>query len=278
MAREGFSLIKVLYAAIFIALEIAALGMLGNSSSLQDIWINRSSRRVQALLWGSGENVRNHFNLQKQNAELAEANFLLNEKLRKIESRFKEASDSGITIVRSGKYSYIPASIVKMSRNTAHNYIIIDKGSDDGITPLSGIISDRGVVGIISAVDRKYSYGLTLMNANTCVSARIGETGLAGPLVWDGHSFNGAVLKDIPMHHGITPGDTVLTSGYSSIFPPDIPVGIAEDSHVSDGSSFHVAVRLFEDFSSLRYVTVVRNNNRNLIEDIEKRGNEEFEQ
>ena len=278
MAREGFSLIKILYAAIFIALEIAALGMLGNSSTLQDIWINRSSKHIQALLWGSGENVRNHFNLQKQNEELAEANFLLNEKLRKLESAAKDSSHVDFIRTDDGNYCYIPARIVKMSRNTAHNYIIIDKGSDDGIIPLSGIISDKGVVGIISAVDKSYSYGLTLMNANICVSARIGETGHAGPLVWNGHSYNGAVLKDIPMNLGISPGDTVLTSGYSSIFPPDIPLGITEESQASDGSSFHVAVKLFEDFSSLRYITVVRNEDRNLIENIVNRGNDEFAQ
>ena len=159
----------------------------------------------------------------------------------------------------SDTYRYTPATVVKMSRNRTHNYIILNKGSDDGIRPQSGIISDRGVVGVVQAVDRHYAYGLTLMNPGMSVGARVGRTDIVTPLSWDGFGSDRALLRNLPPHYDIAPGDTVRTSGYSSIFPPDIPIGITGESRLVDGSTRQVSVQLFQDFSTVRYVTVVEN-------------------
>lgn len=262
-------------AAIFILLEIAAIVLLSRSSTLQNIWINRASHRAMGSLWSSGESVRNHFSLEKQNSLLAEENARLNESLRYYRRLEALRGGNGADSVsqRSG-FRYTPATIVKMSRNTAHNYIILDKGSEDGILPHSGIITPQGVVGIIDAVDKHYSYGLTLMNNNVSVSSRVGDTGIVGPLVWDGRNSNGAYLKDVPLHYTVQPGDTVYTSGFSIIFPPDIPIGIAGQTKIADGSTQQVSVTMFQDFSALRYVTVVENPDRAEISSLETKEEE----
>ena len=54
-------------------------------------------------------------------------------------------------------------------------------------------------------------------------------------------------------------GDTIYTSGYSSIFPPDIPLGILGDAKIVNGATYEINVDLFEDFGALRYVTIVDN-------------------
>ena len=161
---------------------------------------------------------------------------------------------------------YLPARIVKMSRNSQHNYIILDKGSEDGVQPLSGIISDKGVVGIIDVVDRHYSYGMTLMNTHAQVSARLGRDGIVAPLRWDGLRKNGAVLDNIPLHWPAAPGDTVYTSGFSSVFPADIPLGTAKSTRTVHGATGQVSVVLFQDFSTLRNVTIVLNKGYEEIE------------
>ena len=247
-------------AAIFILMEVAALAMLHASSTLQNIWINRASHRTMAFLWGSGETVRSHFQLERLNRELQEDNARLQERLRAYELREAEQQEAG----RPGAhdtltYRYTPATVVKMSRNRIHNYIILDKGSADGIRPQSGIISDRGVVGIVEAVDKHYSYGLTLMNPGMSVGARVGRTEIVAPLSWDGRTTGGAVVRNLAAHYDVAPGDTVRTSGYSTIFPPGIPIGVTGATRLVDGSTRQVDVALFQDFSSVRYVTVVEN-------------------
>jgi len=67
----------------------------------------------------------------------------------------------------------------------------------------------------------------------------------------------------------IAVGDTVYTSGFSSIFPPDIPLGVTGESRIVNGSTSEIKVRLFEDFSSLRYVTIVENLGREEIRQLE---------
>lgn len=257
-------------AAIFILLEIAAIGMLKRSSTLQDIWINRFSHRTMAALWGGGERIRNHFSLEKQNAALELENHELREQVRLYQAMKELKVEAGQeSAFKARDFKYIPATVTKISRNTAHNYIIVNKGSADGIKPYSGIITSKGVVGIISAVDKHYSYGMTIMNSNLSVSSRIGKSGIVSPLIWDGMHPDRATLKDVPPHYVVEPGDTVLTSGFSSIFPPDIPIGTTGKSSLVDGVAKHTEVFLFENLSALRYVTIVENPSRSEIFQLE---------
>ena len=266
--------LKVAYrlgsAAIFILLEVAALSLLKNSATLQDIWINRTCHFVMGRLWSSGESLRNHFSLEKQNEALYLENHRLSEELRIYKSDQESRRENAATVSFHGRFSYIPATVVKISRNSAHNYIILNKGREDGVQPYSGIITSKGIVGIISAVGNTYSYGLTLMNSNISVSARVGRAGMVGPVVWNGKNSDRAILKNLPLHSEINAGDTLFTSGYSTIFPADIPIGVAGKTSIEDGSTLETEVALFQDFSVLRYVTIVQNPERSEIEMLEK--------
>lgn len=272
MPRDSKVVYRLLGAAIFILLEIAALALLKRSTVLQDIWINRASHFVMGKLWSSGETVRNHFSLEKQNETLFLENCRLKEELRAYEAAGERRTEEEASVSPSRKFQYIPATVSKISRNNSHNYIILNKGSEDGVVPYSGIISEEGVVGVISAVGRRYSYGLTLMNTNVSISSRVGKTGIVGPVVWDGRHSDKGVLKDLPLHFDVNPGDTIYTSGYSSIFPPDIPVGVTGSTSIADGSTNETELTLFQNFSCLRYVTIVQNPAREEIAKLEKEG------
>lgn len=260
----------VLSAAVFVILEIAAIIMLSRSSSLQDIWVNRAAHRVHASIWGGGERVRNYFKLEKQNRELAAENVGLSALARELSQKDLARSQGAMFDSSVGNFRYTPATIVKASRNSQHNYIILDKGYEDGIKPQTGIITANGVVGTVSIVDRHFSYGITLMNNRMSVASRIGRTGPVAPLEWDGRSSNGALLRNLPLHYEIAPGDTVWTSGYSQVFPPDIPIGVTGKVRLIDGSVNDVSVRLFQDFSALRYVIITENLDRGEIAGLEE--------
>lgn len=259
MAKERRLLKFSISAVTFILLEVAALAMLSRSGDLQHLWIARTGFRIRTAAWSGSETVRRYFRLHEENDVLSVENVALNTELMRLRRRLREAkADSVSTYVPvSDGYHNIPAMVCKISRNSQHNYIILDKGSEDGVVPQSGIVTSDGVVGIIDAVDRHYSYGISFMNTNMSVSARIGSEGAVGPLSWDGVGSRGAVLRQIPLQFRYSPGDTVWTSGHSQLYPADIPLGIAGESKVVNGSVNEISVSLFEDFSSLRYVTIV---------------------
>ena len=107
------------------------------------------------------------------------------------------------------------------------------------------------------------------MNPEISISARLGSEGAVGPLTWDGVSTRGAVLKEIPLQYKFQKGDTVFTSGFSAIFPPDIPIGTTGDAKIVNGATNEIKVNLFQDFSTLKYVVVVENIGREEIMSLE---------
>lgn len=263
---------NLITAAIFIILEIAALNMLNSSSPIQRSWFAKGGHIVMGSLWGTTQDIKHYFSLKEKNDALAMENFRLREQMLEMEAiirdsiRVSKIRPDGI----ADRYRYTPATIVKISNNTQHNYLIIGKGSEDGITEGSGIITGRGAVGVIDAVSDHYAYARSFKNHGMNISARLGRNGAVGPVSWDGHSNDGALLREIPHHVVFSPGDTVYTSGYSSIFPPDIPIGITGESRIVNGSTYEIQVRLFEDFGALRYVTVVENIGRDEIQRLER--------
>jgi len=262
----------MLTAAIFILLEFAALSMLRSSSTLQNIWINRISHNVMAATWGSIQNIGDYFGLREQNEILAGRNYELFKELQHYKDMAR-ASQAMAKLDSAGfppRFNYIPAEVTAMGSNTRHNYIILDKGADHGVRPGSSIITPNGVVGMIYAVDRHYSYGLSLMNDRVNVSARIGREGLVAPLHWDGRRTDHAIIRDIPLHLDFPAGDTVWTSGISNFYPPDIPIGITEGSRVVDGAAAVVDVQLFVDMAALRYVIIAENPDRETIEEMSR--------
>ena len=245
--------------------------MLSNHAPLQNSWFAKGGQAVMGAIWGTTQSIGDYFSLRQVNDSLALENFRLKARMADLEEfisdsiRVSRLPEDGI----ANGYRYIPATISKISRNTQHNYIIIGKGSNDGVKEGNGVITDKGAVGVIDGVSRNFSYARSFQNHGMSISARVGKTGISGPIIWDGIHSNGALLQEIPLHVEISVGDTVYTSGFSSIFPPDIPLGVTGESRIVNGSTSEIKVRLFEDFSALRYVTIVENIGKNEIKELE---------
>ena len=248
------------------------MNMLKNNSELQGAWISRGAQNVMSAIWGSSQNVSEYFSLKGRNDALAQENFELRMRLQQLEEMLPEGSAEAVPANGTiGNYRYIPAEISKISNGTQHNYMIIGKGFEDGVTEGAGVITAEGAVGIIDAVSRKYSYARSFKNHEMNISARLGNEGAVGPLAWDGIHSDGAILREIPHHVEFAMGDTVYTSGYSSIFPPDIPLGTVGESKIVNGATYEIKVTLFEDFGALRYVTIVENLDKDEMKELEER-------
>lgn len=270
MARSRSVGARILCAAVFILLETAAIVMLNHNNSMQRLWTMRLSHGFMAKTWGFTQKVRGYFSLAGQNEELALENHRLREMLREYEDAAKATDISLQSVTRDDGFVYTPAQIIKSGTNSQHNYLILDKGSEDGIVQNSGIISSKGVIGIVDAVSRHYSYAISFLNTEVNISSRLGGTGAVGPLAWDGKNTDGAILKEIPLQYRYSPGDTVYTSGYSVIFPPDIPLGTAGDASIINGATNEITVNLFQDYTALKFVTIVRNTRASEIEALEQ--------
>ena len=262
----------ILNAAIFIILEIAALQLLTRNAELQRLWIARAAHGVMGTVWGGTQAVAGYFNLRKVNDDLARENFELRKELDsyRAAAHAERVDSMGITQGRFRGFDYIPAEVVKISRNKQHNYMILNKGYEDGIQEKSGIITGSGVVGIVDAVSAHYCYAFSFQNSDISISGRFGDEGATGLLVWDGVRSNGGILQEVPLQYKYAVGDTVYTSGHSMMFPPDIPLGVAGEARVINGATNEIKVDLFQDFTAIRYVTVVHNTAFDEVEEFEQ--------
>ena len=244
-------------AAIFIILEVAALVILVNNGDLQKLWINKGSHAFINYVWGKTEGIKYYFSLKSYNKELEEKNFQLEQRLRRLNYIANTPIDTKIDTI--GNFTYTPAIITKLSHNKQHNFFIINKGAKDGIEPQSGIITDKGAIGIIESVSTNYSYAISFTNKITSISARINKDGPVGILKWTGESYSTGLLEGIPCHIPIEKGDSIFTSGYSDLFPPNIPLGISSGLDILNGATYLINVDLFENYKSLRSITIVKN-------------------
>ncbi len=270
--KKGKVIYTLITAAIFILLEIAALSMLNNNGPLQKSWFGKAGQGFMEWIWGGTQRISDYFSLSRKNEELAAENDRLTILLAKQrDSLFRDTLGKMIVHNQVGDYVYIPAGISKIKNNSQHNYMILDKGSKDGIRDGYGVITAKGAIGIIDAVSENYSFARSFKNSEMSISARLGKDGLVGTMSWDGKSRNKAHLNEIPHHIELTPGDTVYTSGYSAIFPAGIPLGTTGEARIVNGATYEIVITLFEDLNSLRYAIVVGNMGTEEITELENR-------
>ena len=269
MRGRGF-LYKLAVLVVFATLELALLYLVTRSADLQRIWVARAGHAFMGAVWGPTENVGSYFRLGKENRRLIQENERLHRELIVSREKLRQARIDKRGVVRRPGYALVPAEVVKMSRGTQHNYMILNRGFRDGVKEKSGVITHTGVAGIVEAVSENYAFALSLQNHDISISARLGTEGGSGILIWDGVRSNGALLKEIPLQYHYDAGDTVYTSGHSLIFPPDIPLGIAGEARVVNGATNEIKVTLFQDFSAIRHVMVVHNDALDEIEGFRK--------
>lgn len=260
MRKRTTWLSKLANVVIFIILEMAAFQLISYQAPLQRTWAAKGAHVFMAKVWGGADNIGYYFSLRSANEKLAKDNFALTQALIKAREDLRAARLDTMAMRPQPGFSSIHAEVVKMSRHGQHNYLILNRGFEDGVQEKSGVITPNGVVGIVDAVSAHYAYAISFQNNDISISARLRQEGGSGLLVWDGVFSRKAVIKEIPLQYKYQPGDTVYTSGHSLVFPPDIPLGIAGGSRVINGATNEIEVSLFQDFSAIRYVTVVHNN------------------
>lgn len=225
-----------------------------------------SAGRLATTAYKSANNVTSYFNLHEINEDLNRRNADLQSEIVKLQERIDLMIEQGYTdtlVIDSGvsNFDFIVAHVINNSVAHPYNYITINKGSNDGIKPELGVVDQNGVVGIVSNVGPTSARVISLLNPHFRLSCKIKRTDYFGSLVWDGNRPDEAMLEDLPRHTVFKPGDTIVTNGYSSVFPAGLPVGIVVDDNTEHNQNFFkLKVKLLTDFTTLSNVQVIVNN------------------
>ena len=257
-------LIKHNHWFLFILLEGISFLLLFSFNNYQSASMFTSTNEVAGNIYSMISDVDGYFTLNDENQALLEHNKELISEIEALKEELATLKDSSaIAAFPDGKFRFNTARAVNNSLNKLQNFITIDKGENDGIGSEMGVFNDKGVVGIIYQTSGNFSLVMPLLNSKSMLSCRVKGSNSFCTLRWHGEELQYSYLIDLPRYAIFQQGDTVVTSGFSSIFPADIPVGEIERLEDSDDGMFYRArVRLFVDFASIDNVFVVGNDNK----------------
>lgn len=263
---------KYLVVILFVVLETIAFLLVVNKNDLQRSVAFRYATTLSAWTYSITNSVTDYFGLAEVNRLLVEENARLHEQIADYRLQLTLGGAYEVDSVASdGKVNFLTAKVVYNSVYDLQNYVIIDKGAEQGIEEDMGVFASQGVVGVVQRVSNNYAVVLPIINPEQVISARIKGNDQLGSLKWDGKSPLKAKLEEIPSHVNVVAGDTVVTSGFSAIFPEGVMIGVVDKARRIENTMYcDIDIALAVDFQSLTYVTVVAFDNKNELLNLQK--------
>ncbi len=261
---------------LFVLYVAASCVLLFSSNPFQHHVYLTSANIISSNTYRAANSVTSYFSLREINKDLQRRNSDLELEIYRLKEIIRDQDqkayadtmtvDSALT-----RYHFIIADVINNSITRSHNYITIEKGRLDGVEPEMGVMDQNGIVGIVNVVGDHTARLISILNPYLRLSCKVKGEAQVGSLVWDGKDPGEAILEELPKHAKFVKGDTVVTSGYSSVFPEGVPIGtIMSGERDREDNFYTLRVRLFTDFSTLSTVRVIRDDMKQELQTVEK--------
>lgn len=259
------ALLERLYALLLIFKEYVVLALLVVLSlfllTLNDNTQVKQIRSITTVLFGVVQDqlsfIPRYTRLDRENALLRRMNIELADEA----NRFREAKLENLrlrqllALKEQSTFQLLSASVVSKNLTLLRNTITLNVGSTDGVRPFMPVINDGGLVGVVVTVGSGYSVANVLLNTDLRASAKIQRSRVDGILAWDGRVLT---LNNVAKTRDVKVGDVVITSEYSSTYPPGIRIGIVKEVREHPATLFKtVIVEPSVDFVKLEEVFVI---------------------
>lgn len=247
----------------FLLLELICAWLLTKYNRYYNASFFNSSNYLVAQVQTGRNQFQGYIGLKEINQELAEENASLRKQLASQLQR-RSSFDS------LRQFEYITATVVNNDFQRSENYLTINKGLQDGISPGMGVISPSGVVGIVKSSSNKFSAVTSLLHQDLMISSQLSKSNTLCTTQWEALDPLSSTVKYIPRHIPVSEGDSVVTSGFNSIFPEGVLIGTIASYSLKDESPFYEAtIDLASDFTSLSLVYIIDNAYREEIDSLE---------
>ena len=245
---------------LFLLLFCISLALTIQSHSFHRSKFINSANFLSGGIYKNANSIGQYLNLKEENKILIEENLKLKSLL------YNTSETPSELIIDSSNYNQhfnvTSAVVYKNSYSSVNNYITINKGLNDSIKQDYGVITSKGIVGIIDQTSNNYATVLSVLNTKSRINARLKKSDHQGSLRWNGNSSKLVQLTDISKFAPVNQGDTIVTGGQSTIFPKGIPIGIIDDFVIDiSGDTYTIDVELFNDMTNLGHVYIIENTN-----------------
>lgn len=254
---------------LFAVLFFISISLIVRTHSYQKSKYVSSSNFISGSIYAIKSDITTYFGLKQENRKLIEENLHLHKQLENFKSgAIPPPLDS--TLLPS-KYVFFSANVVNNTYSKTKNNITIDRGANDGLEIDMGVITSKGIVGIVNNVSKKYATIQSILNTKSQINAKLKNSEHFGSLVWNTKTPNVVQLIDIPRIAKVAVGDTIVTGGKSTIFPKGILIGTVKEAVLElDDNYYDLNIRLFNDMTNLKNVYIIKNMDAVEIEQLEK--------
>lgn len=249
---------------LFLFLFLVSLGFTIQSHSFHKSKFVNSANFLTGGIYTMSNNFSDYFGLKQQNILLQEEN----NTLKSLLYNSKNAKDSVfIDSTRFNKtYRFISGQVIRNSYSKTNNVILINKGKTDSLEQDFGVITSKGILGIVEKTSAHNATVLSILNTTTRISAQLKKTNHFGTISWNAKSPQYIQLTEIPQIAPVIIGDTIITSGRSAIFPKGVPVGTVAKFNLDTAENYYeITVKLFNDMTDLEHVYIIENTNKNTL-------------
>lgn len=258
---------------LFLLLFGISLALTIQSHSYHRSKFVNSANVLTGGIYGTINSIDQYFSLKAENEVLVEENKRLREALFNNTEEIELASID--TVLANRSFRITTADVYKNSYSLTNNYLTLNKGTKHGIKQDFGVISSKGIIGIIDNTSNGYSTVLSILNTNSKINAKLKSTSHFGSLTWNSVSPNLMQLVDVSKFAQVKNGDTIVSGGQSAIFPKGIEIGrVKSFSTDLGGDTYTIEVELFNDMTNVGKVYIIENLDKDEIESLEQKTNE----
>ena len=170
--------------------------------------------------------VRSLAFIEEEAALLREKNLQLSFQMESMSYLLEENNrlEELLDFERESKMTILPARVINMSASPyLSSSLSIDIGLESGVAENAPVITPKGIIGKTTIVGDNAAIVQLINDVNFRLSVRIKPSGSTGILRWlDGDLY---LIKEVQKNANVNIGNKVVTSGFSDIFPNDLPVG-----------------------------------------------------
>lgn len=271
MQRILFLLQRYYHLVLFVILQFVSLYAIIRFNAYQEAVLFTSANEVTGRIESKRTAIEAYFSLKEENEQLRQSIFQkLNDSLNSSVMLF-----SGDTFVYQNAnsrqyFSYMPALVVGNSVHISYNYLTLNRGRSHGVQKGMGVISEKGIVGKVVSVSSNFALVMSALHNDFSLSPRHTESENLGEFTWKGGDPTFAEIIKFSKYNPLKKGDLFVTSGYSSLFPENIPVGKVVSLKASKKSDYYdIKIKLSTRFQSLRTAYVVKNNFRTEMDSLQ---------
>lgn len=248
--------------------------IISNNTYQRSAYLN-STNYFSAALYEKSSLLNEFVSLKKDNLTLMEVNANLMNEIKALEDAVLELTKDSIyasSFIKNYNFQnkFILSRVIKNSIDKSYNYITLNKGLKDSIQVGMGVISINGVVGEVTFVSENFSLVQPIINMNSHYSSKLKNSNAFSSIYWDGLDASHVYMREFPSYEEVVIGDTIVTSGYSDVFPQGMIVGTVEEINLNKNTNnYDLKIKLSTNFSNVNNVMVIKFDNLKELQQLE---------